>query len=198
MEWVKLLLFLSSIHRIYSKENMSFSTSKSSDQFSETTSLRVSDVLRDVLNQESLVRFSVVQKIRNLAMDSIDHKNKVELLLNSVKGVKGLKDDKRTARKRIAVLEDQNLKLNEHVHQLLQHQDGERNMSLLLKQDVIEMFEENEAFQALWNNINETFTRLKKLEDSVHNVSYAFNERGNFVLDSCHKLHSIQDTRMNV
>lgn len=90
------------------------------------------------------------------------------------------------------------MKLNEHVHQLLQHQDGERNMSLLLKQDVIEMFEENEAFQALWNNINETFTRLKKLEDSVHNVSYAFHETGNFVLDSCHKLHSIQDTRMNV
>lgn len=174
MEWVKVLLFLCSIHRIYSKENMSFSTSKTSDQFSETTSLRVSDVLRDVLNQESLVRLSVVQKIRNLAMDSIDYKSKVELLLNSVKGLtsemKILKTTNEQQEKRIAVLEDQNVKLNEHVHQLLQHQDGERNMSLLLKQDVIEMFEENEAFQALWNNINETFTRLKKLEDSVHNV----------------------------
>lgn len=128
MEWVKVLLFLCSIHRIYSKENMSFSTSKTSDQFSETTSLRVSDVLRDVLNQESLVRLSVVQKIRNLAMDSIDHKSKVELLLNSVKGLtsemKILKTTNEQQEKRIAVLEDQNVKLNEHVHQLLQHRTG--------------------------------------------------------------------------
>lgn len=185
-EWIKVLLFLCSIHRIYSKENTSFSTSKTTEQFSETTSLRVSNVLRDVLNQESLVRLSVVQKIQNLAMDSIDHKSKVESLLNSLEGLasemKSLKTKNEQQEERIAALEDQNVKLNEHVHQLLQHQDRERNMSLLLKQDVIEMFEENEAYQALWNNINETFTRLKKVEDSVQNVSYAFNETGKFVL----------------
>lgn len=66
---------------------MSFSTSKTSDHFSGTTSIRVSNVLRDVLNQESLVRLSVVQKIQNLAMDSIDHKSKVESLMNSLKGL---------------------------------------------------------------------------------------------------------------
>lgn len=65
-----------------------------------------------------------------------------------------------------------------------------------MKQDAIELFEENEAFQALWNNINETSTRLKKVEDSVHNVTYAFNESGKSVLHSCHKLPLIQDTRM--
>lgn len=119
-------------------------------------------------------------------MDSIDHKSKVESLLNSLKGLasemKSLKTKNEQQEERIAALEDQNVKLNEHVHQLLQHQDRERNMSLLLKQDVIEMFEENEAYQALWNNINKTFTRLKKVEDSVLNVSYAFNETGKFVL----------------
>lgn len=202
MEWVKNLLFLCFIHRIYGKENMSFSTSKTSDQFSGTTSLRVSNVLRDVLNQESLVRLSMVQKIQNLAMDSIDHKSKVESLMKSLKGLtsemKSLKTKNEQQEERIAAQEDRNLKLNEHVHQLLQHQDGERNRSLLLKQDAIEMFEENNAFQALWNNTNETFKRLKKVEDSVQNVSYAFNERCKSVLHSCHKLPSIQDTRMHV
>lgn len=186
MEWVKVLLFLCSIHRIYGKENMSFSTSKTSDQFSGTTSLRVSNVLRDVLNQESLVRLSMVQKIQKLAMDSIDHKSKVELLLNSLKGItsemKTLKTKNEQQEERIAALEDQNVKLNEHVHQLLQHQDGERNRSLLLKQDAIEMFEENEAFQALWYNINETSTRMKSVEDSLHNVSNAFSKTGKAVL----------------
>lgn len=186
MEWVKVLLFLCSIHRIYGKENMSFSTSKTSDQFSGTTSLRVSNVLRDVLNQESLVRLSMVQKIQKLAMDSIDHKSKVELLLNSLKGItsemKTLKTKNEQQEERIAALEDQNVILNEHVHQLLQHQDGERNRSLLLKHDAIEMFEENGAFQALWNNINETSTRMKSVEDSLHNVSNAFSKTGKSVL----------------
>ncbi|XP_062616953.1 fibroleukin-like isoform X2 [Saccostrea cucullata] len=36
---------------------------------------RESNVLRDILNQESLVRFSMVQKIQNLVMDAIDSKN---------------------------------------------------------------------------------------------------------------------------
>lgn len=120
MEWVKVLLLLCSIHRIYSKENMSFSTSKTSDQFSETTSLRVSNVLRDVLNQESLVRLSMVQKIQNLAMDSIDHKSKVESLMNSLKGftseMKSLKTKNEQQEVRIASLEDQNVKINKHVH----------------------------------------------------------------------------------
>lgn len=109
-EWIKVLLFLCSIDRIFSKENMSFSTSKSTEQFSETTSLRVSNVLRDVLNQESLVRLSVVQKIQNLAMDSIDHKSKVESLLNSLKGLtsemNSLKTKNEQKEGRIAALED--------------------------------------------------------------------------------------------
>lgn len=99
-------------------------------------------------------------------MDSIDHKSKVESFINNLKSLtsemKSLKAKNEQQEERIAALEDRNAKLNEHVHQLLQHQDGERNKSILLKQDAIEMFEENEAFQALWNNINETFTRLKK------------------------------------
>lgn len=195
MELVKVLLFLCSIHRINSKENMSFSTSQTSDQFSETTSLRVSNVLRDVLNQESLVRLSMVQKIQNLAMDSIDHKSKVESLRNNLKGftseMKSLETKNEQQEEKIAALEERNVKLNEHVHQLLQHQDGERNRSLLLKHDAIEMFKEQEEFQVLWNNINETFTRLKKVEDSVHNVSYAFNETGKSVLRSCHNDNTI-------
>lgn len=44
------------------------------------------------------------------------------------------------------------------------------------------MFMENEEFQALWNNINKTSTRMKKVEDSVHNVSNAFSKTGKSVI----------------
>lgn len=44
------------------------------------------------------------------------------------------------------------------------------------------MFMENEEFQALWNNVNETFTRLKKVEDSEYNVSmFSFSKTGKSV-----------------
>lgn len=44
------------------------------------------------------------------------------------------------------------------------------------------MFMENEEFQALWNNINKTSTRMKKVEDSVHNVSNTFSKTGKSVI----------------
>lgn len=137
MEWVKVLPFLCSIHRITSKEKMSFSTSKTSDQFSGTTSLRVSNVLRDVLNQESLVRLSMVQKLQNLAMDSTDHKSKVKsrwwtLSKDLTSDMKSFKTTNEKQEVRIAALEDRNVKLNEHDTQLLQHQIGERNGSFSL------------------------------------------------------------------
>lgn len=81
------------------------------------------------------------------------------------------------------------MKLNEHVHQLLQHQDGERNRSLLLKQDAIEMFEEMRHFK----HYGTILTKHSKLEDSLHNVSNAFSKTGKSVLhrSMSYKLPSI-------
>lgn len=59
---------------------------------------------------------------------------------------------------RIAALEDRNVKLNEHATS----DRGTKWKFFIIKHAAIEMFMENEEFQALWNNINETFTRLKK------------------------------------
>ncbi|XP_062596818.1 uncharacterized protein LOC134258306 isoform X1 [Saccostrea cucullata] len=48
--------------------------------FLSTTSSKVSSVLREILNQESLVRLSMVQKIQKLGMDSIDNKNITQVM----------------------------------------------------------------------------------------------------------------------
>ncbi|XP_062611618.1 uncharacterized protein LOC134273442 [Saccostrea cucullata] len=52
--------------------------------YPSTTSGKTSSILRDILNQESLVRFSMVQKIQNLVMDAIDSKNNTEILKNKL------------------------------------------------------------------------------------------------------------------
>lgn len=95
---------------------MSFSTSKTTKQFSETTSFRVSNILRDVLNQDSLVRLSMVQKIQNLAMDSIDHQSKVESLMNNLKGLTSEIKSLKTKNVQQEHSKTENVKINEHVH----------------------------------------------------------------------------------
>ncbi|XP_062620881.1 angiopoietin-4-like, partial [Saccostrea cucullata] len=45
-----------------------------------TVSGKASNVLRDILNQESLVRFSMVQKIQSLAMDAVDSKKDIQVM----------------------------------------------------------------------------------------------------------------------
>ncbi|XP_062596690.1 fibrinogen-like protein A [Saccostrea cucullata] len=78
----------------------------------DTTSGRVSNVLRDILNQESLVRFSMVQKIQNLVMDVIDNKNgtrDMKKRLNDV--IKELQESEEWQQR----LRKENLKLHEEL-----------------------------------------------------------------------------------
>ena len=55
--------------------------------FIATPSTQVLRHLRDILNQESLVRLSMVQKMQSMAMDLVDVKNKVETLTDNLKKV---------------------------------------------------------------------------------------------------------------
>ncbi|XP_061165582.1 CD209 antigen-like protein B [Saccostrea echinata] len=77
-----------------------------------TTSSKQLKVLRDILNQESLVRFTVIQKIETLVLDAIDSKNlsqSLERRLNDV--VKELGDLKINDDK----LKEENAKLKEEL-----------------------------------------------------------------------------------
>lgn len=56
---------------------------------SNITSGKVSNILRDILNQESLVRFSMVQKMQGLMMDAIANKNKSLILKRTLGDIAG-------------------------------------------------------------------------------------------------------------
>ncbi|XP_062581828.1 uncharacterized protein LOC134243592 [Saccostrea cucullata] len=53
-----------------------------------TASDKASNVLREILNQESLVRFSMVQRIQDLVMDAIDNKNNREVMKTKLASLK--------------------------------------------------------------------------------------------------------------
>ncbi|XP_062609839.1 angiopoietin-2-like [Saccostrea cucullata] len=77
-----------------------------------TVSGRASNVLRDILNQESLVRFSMVQKIQSLVMDAIDSKNDKQLIKTKLSEVTKDLQDMET---RNRIMEEENAKLREEL-----------------------------------------------------------------------------------
>ncbi|XP_062591548.1 C-type lectin domain family 4 member M-like [Saccostrea cucullata] len=76
MRFILVIQLFFSIYKIFGQGFSSEDdTLDKSALFPSTTSSKQFNVLRDILNQESLVRFSMVQKIQTLVMDAIESKN---------------------------------------------------------------------------------------------------------------------------
>ncbi|XP_062599639.1 putative leucine-rich repeat-containing protein DDB_G0290503 [Saccostrea cucullata] len=87
-------------------------TSENNGLLSSTASGKVSNVLRDILNQESLVRFSMVQKIQNLVMDALDNKNDKQLIKTKLSEVR---KDLQDLESRNQIMEKENVKLKKEL-----------------------------------------------------------------------------------
>ncbi|XP_056015426.1 uncharacterized protein LOC125673044 [Ostrea edulis] len=72
-------------------------------------------ILRDILNQETLVRFSMIQKMQVFTMDIIEIKRNNNLLMNKVDA---LMKEQASATERHSVLEKENEKLRQQVNAL--------------------------------------------------------------------------------
>ncbi|XP_062616952.1 angiopoietin-related protein 7-like isoform X1 [Saccostrea cucullata] len=87
---------------------------------------RASNVLRDILNQDSLVRFSMVQKIQSLVMDAIDNKNNRQLMKAKLSEVtKDLKDLETKSQN----MEEENNKLKEELKTVYGTVNDNRNLT---------------------------------------------------------------------
>ncbi|XP_062572273.1 uncharacterized protein LOC134234240 [Saccostrea cucullata] len=76
-----LCLMLSiSVYRAFCQIQLPAKASGESNVLPSTVSGRASNALRDILNQESLVRFAMVQKIQSVVIDAIDNKNDRQLM----------------------------------------------------------------------------------------------------------------------
>ncbi|XP_062589600.1 uncharacterized protein LOC134251230 [Saccostrea cucullata] len=116
---------------------------------SSTTDGKLSGVLRNVLNQESLVRFSMAQKFQTLVLDVLDNQNSSRSLqrkvVNIAKELKALET-------RDQMLEEENLKLKEELKMM--------NESL-----------KNNRSQIMEEMLDEFDTRLKMVEEKMINFS---------------------------
>ncbi|XP_062575348.1 angiopoietin-2-like [Saccostrea cucullata] len=142
---------------------------------------KVSSVLLDILNQESLVRFSMVQRIQNLVMDVIESKNNSQVLKQKLAMLtKELKDLE--TRDNGIEAEATNIKraleaMNETVRITQDLMDKEiiliRNQTSVLQRESRELFEENRRIKHQLQMQNETLheeiQQLKNKESDVRN-----------------------------
>ncbi|XP_048733888.1 angiopoietin-related protein 7-like [Ostrea edulis] len=143
---------------------------------SVTTSNKVSSVLRDILNQESLVRFSMVQKIQGLAMDAIDNKNNSQAMKRKIGDMMSelqasaendrkievenskFKEELRTINETNQNLKEDNVKLNEQIAVL----------NRTLKNTVTE-----EQFDVFKKDFN---LRLQMIDTNLQNFTLSINK----------------------
>ncbi|XP_062579144.1 fibroleukin-like, partial [Saccostrea cucullata] len=139
---------------------------------------RASNVLRDILNQESLVRFSMVQKIQNLVMDAIDNKNNRQVMKAKLSEVTKELQDLET---RNQVIEEENSKLKEELKVVYGTMNAYRNYTmeeiqnlnqteiLFLKSKTVALHDENlklalknSAFEKQLDLLNKTIKQTER------------------------------------
>ncbi|XP_062611629.1 low affinity immunoglobulin epsilon Fc receptor-like isoform X1 [Saccostrea cucullata] len=135
-----------------------------------TTSDKASSVLRDILNQETLVRFSMVQKIQSLVMDALDRKNTTKVmkatLLDVIKEVRILEEKEKR-------MKDDNLKLNQKLVSIQATVTEREKLDKFQTVNVLSLQNETNDLHQRINQINKT---MNKLEDSLAILSSSFYE----------------------
>jgi chromosome segregation ATPase len=146
-----------------------------------TTSIKITSVLRDILNQESLVRFSMLQKIQGLTMDVLDNKNQSQTMGRKLSDVIS---ESQTNAENYLKMEEENSKFREELKTLNETNlklEGD-NVRLNDKVNKLNLkMEENSKFQ---ETVSKTNKRLKednvKLNEQVAVLNEKMEENSNF------------------
>ncbi|XP_062607549.1 fibrinogen C domain-containing protein 1-B-like [Saccostrea cucullata] len=163
---------------------------------STTSGGKVSSVLRDILNQESLVRFSMVQRIQNLVMDVIDNKNnsqvvkqKMKILTKELKKLdrrdNGIETEVTKLKQVLTTLNSTYKALLEDVKQLKNGESDVRNKNQ-------ELSKENDFFRKQLNDVKNSLRVIngsvyEEIENSIKTVSVSINETMDGLLED-HKV----------
>ncbi|XP_061176977.1 fibroleukin-like [Saccostrea echinata] len=166
---------------------------------STTSGGKVSNVLRDILNQESLVRFSMVQRIQNLVMDVIDSKNNSQMTKQKLKilttELKDLETRDNGIETEVTILKQVLQVLNE-TEQMKQM----KNRELDVRNKTRELSTYNDLYREQLNVVKNALRELKgsmyegrfqKMENTFKNYSKSINETLDGLFED-HKVLNLQ------
>ncbi|XP_062609219.1 angiopoietin-1-like [Saccostrea cucullata] len=151
---------------------------------STTSGVKASSILRDILNQESLVRFSMVQRIQNLVMDVIDSKNnsqvvkqKMKILTKELQDLEtrdnGIETEVTKLKQVLEAMNEtarsyQDMMMNK-VRDLTEKELFEiRNQTLVLKEESRELLAEFKILERSDNGIETEVTKLKQMLEAMN------------------------------
>ncbi|XP_062598393.1 uncharacterized protein LOC134259804 isoform X4 [Saccostrea cucullata] len=147
-----------------------------------TVSGKTSNVIRDILNQESLVRFSMVQKIQNLVMDAIDSKKDGQVIKAKLSEVTKELQDLETKSQNI---EEENIKLKEELKVVYGTVNDNRNftkeeiqyLDQMIENKILGLQEQlNLSKKTMESDLKKVIQTLKMTEQKTNEKIKALNE----------------------
>ncbi|XP_062619332.1 uncharacterized protein LOC134280897 [Saccostrea cucullata] len=173
MGTLSLICLLFSIYQTFGQLNSKEDALQATRVLDSTTSGKVSKVFRDILNQESLVRFSMVQKMQSLMLDVADSKINNEYMKKKLNDVT---EELHTVHAKNRRMEEENARLHQELKTLVDQNNHtmESLELLLLKNQTSRLQKENEeiAFDTTEikkqiEEFNKTFGYLNLTKEEV-------------------------------
>lgn len=160
----------------FSKENETENSLLTGD-----TSQKVSRVLQEILNRESLVRFSMTQKIQVLMLDAAESKKKTDMLFEKfqtvTREIQSLKDENQKQSEEISHLREGQVNLNKIIYQLQTNQSDGRT----------ELQSHREDYHKFALLVNETLKDLQYNQSSANIRLMDFKEQsGKYSTFTCY------------
>ncbi|XP_062619217.1 angiopoietin-2-like, partial [Saccostrea cucullata] len=176
-----------------------------------TASGKASNVLREILNQESLVRFSMVQRIQSLVMDAMENKNDRQVMKTKLSDVIKQLQNVETKGQR---LEEENAKLKREMKSLNATLNSTKYLSMeeirnlneteiwSLKRKLLEklqvMEKKDRRIMAQLISLNESEIALQKENQKMTEESEKSNRRMSVLEKNIDILNGSQSTIKNI
>lgn len=172
MNWKEFTLFMILFGEVIEYSSSSTASRKNQSLLTDITSKNDLSVLQGILNQESLVRFSMVQQIQNVVMDIVDIRKTEALFTENFKTtiseMRALNAENQQQKEEILEMKKGLANCKEDIKQLRKTQeDKSDDLSSLESYFTSFSFSVNETFSTMWKNQNVQDTKLIEIKENL-------------------------------
>nr|XP_022295261.1 fibroleukin-like isoform X2 [Crassostrea virginica] len=176
MNWKQFTLFMILFGEVIEYSSSSTSSRKNQSLLTDITSKNDLSVLQGILNQESLVRFSMVQKIQNVVMDIVDIRKTEALFTENFKTIisemRALNAENQQQKEEILEMKKGLANCKEGIKQIRKTQeDKSDDLSSLERHFTSFSFSVNETFNTMWKNQSAQDTKLIEIKENLDTMS---------------------------
>ena len=172
MNWKQFTLFMILFGEVIEYSSSSTASRKIQSLLTDSASKNDLSVLQGILNQESLVRFSMVQQIQNVVMDIVDIRKTEALFTENFKTIisemRALNAENQQQKEEILEMKKGLANCKEGIKQLSKTQeDKSDHLSSLERHFTSFSFSVNETFNTMWKNQSAQDIKLIEIKENL-------------------------------